>query len=496
MKTFQSDWVINVMRICIIAEGSYPFITGGVSSWIHSLITQLPEHEFIIYAIGAESKQQGQYKYTLPGNVAFVKEIFLDAFLDEKGTWGRRFRLSSRQKKAFYSLLAGEERVDWEGIFALLGTKKFRVAADFLSSKDYLDILTDLCRDKYPLVPFTEMFWTVRSMILPLFQVIRHEVPEADLYHSVSTGYAGVIGALAKHTYKKPLVLTEHGIYSREREEEIIKADWVKGYFKNLWIQYFYSLSDSVYRSADQIITLFHRNKEIQIELGCEAEKIKIIPNGVEIGDYAELLPSEREPGGERKPVHIGAVVRVVPIKDIKTMLHCFTLIKRDVPEAELLIMGPTEENEPYYLECLQMVAALGIQDVTFTGAVRVKDYLGQLDIMLLSSISEGQPLAVLEGMACRKPFVTTDVGSCKELLYGLDDGIGPAGVVVPVMHYEQMAKAVVKLCKNRKLREQMGQNGYQRVQRYYQRKDFIDRYRTLYDSFKEEKTWRESALN
>src|SRR5690606_7123014 len=122
-----------------------------------------------------------------------------------------------------------------------------------------------------------------------LFLTIREQIPEADLYHSVSTGYAGVVGALAKRLYNKPFLLTEHGIYSREREEEIIKADWVKGYFKDMWIQYFYRLSACAYQNADWITTLFGRNKEIEIELGCDQEKIEIIPNGVDIAKYKDI---------------------------------------------------------------------------------------------------------------------------------------------------------------------------------------------------------------
>lgn len=479
------------MKICMIAEGSYPYVTGGVSSWMHSLITQMPEHEFIIYAIGAQSKQKGKFKYQLPRNVVEVKEVFLDAYIDEPGEWGHRFRLTPGQTEDLKSLLGGEGNVNWSSIFDLLRTEKFRVAADFLSSKDYFDILEDLCRSKYSLVPFTEMFWTVRSMILPLFMTIRNDVPKADLYHSVSTGYAGVVGALAKHLHGSPLILTEHGIYSREREEEIIKADWVKGYFKDLWIRYFYTLSGCIYNTADQIITLFNRNKEIQIELGCDISKISIIPNGVNVTDYVDLPQAS-----DQDKIRIGAIVRLVPIKDIKTMLQSFALVKREIANAELTIMGPTEEDPEYYQECLQMVESLQLQNVIFTGPVHVKDYLGQMDLLVLSSISEGQPLAVLEGMACGKPYVTTNVGSCKELLLGVDDGIGPAGFVTPVMNYEPMAQNMIKLCKSRSLREEMGRNAIERVSRYYKHQDFITNYRRLYALLGEVQPWPESALN
>ncbi|WNR42342.1 GT4 family glycosyltransferase PelF [Paenibacillus roseipurpureus] len=476
------------MRICMIAEGSYPYVTGGVSSWIHSLITNIPEHEFVIFTIGAFEKQRGQFKYKLPPNVVEVKEIFLDAYMRESGEWGHRFRLSDIEQESFQSLLGGRGHVEWGVLFNLLRTKQFRVAADFLMSKDYFDLLVELCKERYPQIPFTEMFWTVRSMVLPLFLSIRHDIPKADLYHSVSTGYAGVIGALAKHLHKKPFIVTEHGIYSREREEEIIKAGWVKGYFKDLWIEYFYRLSECAYDSADEVITLFSRNREIEIELGCHPDKIKIIPNGVNLSDYEEVVMEKRP---DDSIVRIGAIVRVVPIKDIKTMIQSFALVKREVPHAELYIMGPSEEDEEYLMECQQLVDTLQVEGVIFTGEVRIIEYLGRMDIMVLSSVSEGMPLAILEGMASAKPFVATDVGSCRDLLHGRDDDIGPGGIIVPVMHYDQMATAVIKLCKNKRLREEMGRNGLERAGKHYTRKQFIEGYQHLYDSYGWVNAWR-----
>lgn len=467
------------MRICIIAEGSYPYVTGGVSSWIHSLITEMSEHEFIIYAIGAETKQKGDFRYKLPSNLIEVKEIFLDTYLFDAGKWGQRFKLTESEGEDLISLVSGERTTNWANLFDLLRSNKFEHAADFLASKDYFDVVEQLGKETYSLVPFTELFWTINSMILPLILTIRHDIPHADVYHSVSTGYAGVVGTLAKHIHKKPLLLTEHGIYSREREEEIIKADWVKGYFKDLWIRYFYTLSNAIYESADEVITLFNRNKEIEVELGCEEGKIKIIPNGVEVTNYAnlKLAPDDGK-------IRIGAIVRIVPIKDIKTMIQSFALIEKEIPNAILYIMGPTDEDKLYYDECLQMVESLGIKNILFTGLVQIHEYVGQMDILLLTSISEGQPLAILEGMASAKPFVTTNVGGCKELILGKeDDGFGHAGIVAPVMHYEQIANGVIKLCKDKKLRETMGQNGYERVKDYYKRSEFIASYRNLYQS-------------
>lgn len=466
------------MKICILAEGSYPYITGGVSSWIHSLITNMPEHEFILYVIGAEEKSRGKFKYTLPPNVLEVRETFLDTFLNEEEAWGKRYKISRSERETLFSFLSGE-KIKWGRLFTFLLSDQIKSVSEFLTSKDFFDIMHEVCQERYSQIPFTEMYWTMRSMILPLFLTIRNPMPEADLYHSVATGYAGVLGSLGKHLYKKPFLLTEHGIYTREREEEIIKADWVKGYFKDVWIEYFNNLSNCAYSYTDQVISLFNRNKEIQEELGCDGNKITIIPNGVQSSDYDNLQQKDND-----DEISIGAIVRIVPIKDIKTMIQSFAIVKHTIPNAKFYIFGPTDEDEEYYEECLQLVHELGTEDIIFTGSINVRDYIGRMDILALTSISEGQPLAVLEGLAASKPFVTTDVGSCRELLYGNHDDFGPAGIVEPVMHYEKLGLAIIALCQDKPLREQMGLNGKRRVSALYSRDRFIEGYRTIYSDY------------
>ncbi|MFC5604286.1 GT4 family glycosyltransferase PelF [Sporosarcina koreensis] len=466
------------MKICLIAEGSYPYVTGGVSTWVQTLMTEMHEHEFIIYVINADSKRQGQYVYEFPPNLVEVKEVCLDSYKIEKGKWGKRFNVSDGDFANIASLIGGTASTDWGRVFDLLRSGMFENTIDFLSSKDYLDIVEGLAEETGHPLPFNDLFWTVNSMIQPLLIIVRETIPEADLYHSVSTGYAGIAGVLAKHLHGKPLLLTEHGIYSREREEEIIKADWVKGEFKDLWIRYFYNLSSAIYDAADEVITLFHRNMEIEVEMGCAEEKISIIPNGVEVGQYA-ALPAVPDDG----VIRIGAIVRVVAIKDIKTMIHSFALVEKEIPNAELHIMGSADEEEMYYEECLQLVSSLGVKNIIFTGQVNVKEYVGNMDMIVLTSISEGQPLAILEAMANGKPVVATNVGSCKELLLGKSGDDKPAGIICPVLHYEKIAEALVKLCRNPKMRETMGRNGYERVRRFYRKSVFIERYRTLYQS-------------
>ncbi|MEE8324626.1 MAG: GT4 family glycosyltransferase PelF [Candidatus Humimicrobiaceae bacterium] len=469
------------MKICMLFEGSYPHVTGGVSTWAQILIKNISHHKFFLYTISAESSFQGKFKYELPDNIISVQEIFLDKILEGKGNYGKRFHLPVRTRESLRSLITGND-IDWEPILEMIKRKTIKNSLDFFMSMDFFDILRDAYTEKYSKVPFTDFFWTIRSMFLPLFFLMQQPVPEADLYHSASNGYTGFVGVLAKYIYGKPFILTEHGIYSREREEEIIKSGWVSGQFKDLWINFFKNISKMVYQHADGVYTLFEKNKEIEIELGCPEEKIKIIPNGIYIEDYQKTYNHKDD-----KTFNIGSITRIAPIKDIKTMIQSFNIVKRKLGNIKLYIMGPTDDNKEYFNECVQLVERLKLEkDILFTGRVNIGEYIGKMDTLILTSISEGQPFVILEGMAAGKPFISTDVGACRELIYGYNDKFGKAGIIAPMMNPSLIANAIIKLYHDGEMREKMGKNGEKRVKQYYTAEKCIEGYRKLYDSFSE----------
>lgn len=470
------------MRICLLVEGSYPYVVGGVSSWIQMLIKGMPEHEFIVYSIGAEVNLRGKFKYEIPPNVLQVYEIFLEEILNMKApSKVGRFRLSKEHQENLFNLLCSNTEIDLEILLNIFCHKHNKINfLEIFMSFEFFDVLLRAYKTKYSYLPFTDYFWTIRSMLLPLFFLLQQELPKADIYHSVATGYCGVIGSMAAHIFGKPFILTEHGIYSREREEEIIKSNWAKGDFKSVWIHYFYSLAKLSYETAHKVITLFDKNAEIEIALGCDKNKIQIVPNGIAMEKYKVAAPPDYNDGF----ITIAAVLRIVPIKDVITMLRSFYLVKNEIPNARFWLMGSYEEDPEYYRECQKLVQTLQIEDVVFWGSVEVASYLSDVDILVLSSISEGQPLAVLEGFAAGKPFVCTDVGCCRELLYGgKGDTIGDAGILVSVMDFHKMAEALIYLAKNKDKRLEFAKNGYERVRSFYTYEKMIEQYRQIYSN-------------
>lgn len=462
------------MRVCMILEGSYPYVFGGVSSWTHQYIQAMPDVEFVLWCIGAKSKDKGKYKFTLPENVVEVHEFFLDDALSIKmeSAAKKNMRLTEAQEAAMISLFQCKQ-TDWDVLFELFQEQKANPVS-LLMSHTFLDMLINISKNEYPYISFVDYFYTVRSMMLPELYLLTQEVPKADIYHATATGYSGLLGSLGKWKYGKPFILTEHGIYTREREEELLRATWVMPYFRQQWIDLFYIFSDCAYWYADRVTALFERANHIQAELGCDVEKLSVIGNGIHYERFCNIPIKKKD-----SYVDIGAVVRIAKIKDIKTMIYAFAEVKAEVPEARLHIMGDVDDKE-YFEECKLLIRQLGIEDIIFTGVVNVIEYIEKIDFTILTSISEGQPLSVLESFAAGRPCVTTDVGCCKELLENRD-GLGEAGICVPPMHKERLAQAMILLCRDENMRYQMGEAGKKRAGTHFTHEISMAKYRKLY---------------
>ncbi|MDD3429275.1 MAG: GT4 family glycosyltransferase PelF [Oscillospiraceae bacterium] len=459
----------------MIYEGSYPYVHGGVSSWGHQYIQGMPEHEFVLWLIGANAKDKDKFKYELPKNVVEVHQLFLDDALALRGS-AREAQMFTQQEQAEISKLITGQPLNWDILFSCFYEKQMNPAS-FLVGESFLKTFEASCREHYPHASYAEFFHTVRSMLLPELYLLTQPVPKADIYHATCTGYSGLLGSLGSFVNKKPFIVTEHGIYTREREEEILRAKWVVPYFRHNWIDLFYQFSSCAYSHAAAVTTLYEQARQKQIELGSAPEKTSVIANGIHYERFCGL--EDKQPDGY---IDIGAVVRIAKIKDIKTMIYAFTELKARVKNARLHIMGDVDDKD-YYKECLLLVKQLGTQDIIFTGMVNVIEYMEKLDFTILTSISEAQPLAVIESFAAKRPCVTTDVGSCRELLFGCcaGDDLGQAGYCAPPMNKEELALAMERMCKDAKRRREMGAVGRKRAQTYFTHQHSMQQYKQLY---------------
>ncbi|WP_417519547.1 GT4 family glycosyltransferase PelF [Minwuia sp.] len=478
--------------VCLVLEGTYPYVAGGVSTWVHDLVTAQSDLTFYIVSL-LPGKKPPERRYEMPDNVRGINHVFLQDMPRGDGRVPRLARRLAEMEPSLKALQSSGSIGDLDSLLQVMFRTKKRLGRETLmDSPEAWEMLLRMYRKDMADGSFLDYFWTWRSLLGGLFSVMLSPMPDARVFHTVSTGYAGLFAARAKLETGRPVLLTEHGIYTNERRIEIAMADWLyegpagslglekpKRDLKDLWIDTFVAYSRCCYQACDQIITLYSGNQDLQRRDGADNTKLRIVPNGV---DYERYSKVPREPHDRPTVALIG---RVVPIKDIKTFIRSVAVLKQDVPDVLALMMGPTEEDEDYYRECVQMVEHLELQEsFVFTGRVKLDEYLGRVDVMVLTSISEAQPLVILEGGAAGIPTVSTDVGSCRDMLYGMPDEqpkLGSGGAITPLANPGETGRALAALLKDPEALASAQEAIRERVRLYYNKVEIDRIYHQLY---------------
>jgi len=487
--------------ICLIVEGAYPYISGGVSSWLHNLIQAQDHLSFSIISL-MPSKQQLKIKYELPKNVFELNNIYLCDIKEGNKRLNEINSICKQLEKPLIDLQKNGGLFEISQIIRILspfkdGLGKFQL----LNSEAAWKLLLHMYQSTIPSASFLNYFWSWRSLLGSLYATMISPMPRAKVYHTISTGYAGLFAARAKLETGRPVILTEHGIYTNERRIEVMMADWFSEgideqliqsknskTLRNVWIDAFQSYTNACYSACDLIITLYQGNQKMQLRDGADPKKLKIIPNGVDFDIVRKANISRSD-----TKLTVALIGRVVPIKDVKTYIRACNIVLDQYSELQVLIIGPTDEDPVYYQECKNIINQLECENkIKFTGQVNLDNYFNDIDILVLTSISEAQPLVILEAGAVGIPSVVTDVGACREMILGRNDEVpklGPGGVVTSLASPISTANGMLKLLSDNKLRKGYGENIRKRVKQFYQKKDINSSYRKIYSEMMLKKT-------
>ena len=495
----------ETVDVCLVVEGCYPFAAGGVSSWLDWLIRSQPELSFGVVAITADERPR-KAKFEAPPNLRFLQLLPLSTAsrkpplrqmeIPKQTLTEQLIRLlKCSDVDAFRDLVALSETPLKKKVFGIpVGHLERPTRTDLLDTLASWEVMVECYSAIAENSSFQSFFWAWRNLLGGMFSVLTAPVPSARTYHAISTGYAGLYGATASIKTGCPFLITEHGIYTNERRIDLIMADWISDMIdrgldgrdhridvRDFWMETFGVYANVAYSFASKVTTLYRENQLFQRALGAKDEKLAVIPNGIDIERFDGLKPLE----GKQRPT-VALIGRVVPIKDIEAFLIAASHVRRKHPDVEVLILGPTDEDPAYFDSCKKKADDLGLRKtVRFTGKVDIREYLGRIDIMVLTSISEAQPLVLLEAGAARIPCVVTDVGSCREIVEGAPDeapNLGRGGRVVPPMAPEAVGAAINELLGDHELRRQCGDTLRKRVEQYYTSETSSKRYAKLYE--------------
>ena len=329
--------------IGLLLEGTYPFVSGGVSSWVHEIITGLPELTFGIVFIGSAPEDYKPIRYKLPPNLVHVETHYLSEQPTPRKSWGQQ-----GGKKAARLRAAGASCTTSSASRA--PTSPSRCArrwarsrpSDGIGWRDFLysdETWHQICASyhKFCTSPsFVDYFWTVRTMHGPLFKMaeIAAAVPPFKVLHSVSTGYAGLPGVAAAAAARAAPSSSPNTASTPRNARSIWPTptgsrtpgrscrrglDEDRTYVRRLWVRFFEDIGRLAYAGADPIISLYEGNRQRQVTDGAPQARTRVIPNGIDLGRFT---PRPREQGRAAAAGASGLIGRVVPIKDIRGFIR------------------------------------------------------------------------------------------------------------------------------------------------------------------------------
>lgn len=306
-------------------------------------------------------------------------------------------------------------------------------------------------------------FWLIPD-VLKAFQRLEADVVHAHGYRCLSSCTA-IYLAHFKHT---PTVFTPHGIYPKRSFANMV----IKSLFDHTLGRLLLSLSD-------RIVALTEHNRRLVLQLGASAEKIILVPNGVNLDEYANLQRSKKALDDlcTDGPVLLYAG-RIDWNKQLEKVVFSMPLILKEFPYAKFVIVGPDYAN--YASSLLSLAVKLNVENsLIITGKVskeRLLEFYSIADIFLLPSSYEGFGLSMLEAMSSKIPVIVSSSGGPGDIL-----SHGVNAILLKNVTPSEIFNAVYAILTDHSLREAIIKNAFELVKRRYTWKTVVKKLEMVY---------------
>lgn len=290
------------MKILLTTESTYPYFHGGVSTWAHALVTGMPEHEFVVGAVVGNPHVVPSFD--VPANTQVltiplwgtetVHEYVRPQGHIRRGALGRRSR-----EKAFVDLLLPAYD---EVIGNLLEHRQPRMLgvalahiAEYCENNDLRDALRDprcwqLVRARFSAHPvlgdisMADAIDFARSLYRYLTP-LAVPLPAVDLAHASGAALCALPAIAAKFRKGTPMLLTEHGVYVRERVLQLVRDD-TPLLRKTLLGNLYGAVARCAYAYADTVLPVCEYNTRWEYRLEADPSRLRVVYNGVDPNEF------------------------------------------------------------------------------------------------------------------------------------------------------------------------------------------------------------------
>ncbi len=300
-------------------------------------------------------------------------------------------------------------------------------------------------------------YWFIPG-VFKSFQKIGADVVHVHGYRCLSS-FTAISLAHFKHT---PAIFTPHGIYPpKSFSNALIKLSFDR------------TLGRLMLDFADGIIALSEHNRHLLLQMGASADKIVIVPNGVNVETYRSLQKSTKtlKELDSQGPILI-YVGRIDWNKRVEKIIESMPRILKDFPSAKLVIVGPDYAN--YSSVLASLAKKLDVErSLVMTGKVsteRLLEFYSVADAFIMPSSYEGFGLSMLEAMICRIPVIVSPAGGPKDILsHGVNSWFLEEATP------EEISESVFSVLTDWQLREKIVKNAFELVKAKYTWEKVVD---------------------
>ena len=307
--------------------------------------------------------------------------------------------------------------------------------------------------------------WRNLRALYHLVRLIRSERP---LIVHTHTAMAGTLGRLAALICGVPIIVhTFHG-------------NSLRHYFSPLASRFFLYVERALARVSDAICVVAPQQlEELSQHFRIAArDKFRVVPLGLHLEPYLSI----REPPASPPPLVVGWFGRLVPVKNVPLLLAVAEEVLRRTDEVVFLVAGDGPERR-----ALQQAADRFRGRIVWLGWQQdITPLLARCHVLLQTSLNEGTPLALIQGMAAGRPFLSTPVGGVLDMVSGpvLRNGAGCcwfANAVLAEASPEAFAHALIEFSRNPAIIADMGLKAREFACAHYRQEALVRNLASLY---------------
>lgn len=248
---------------------------------------------------------------------------------------------------------------------------------------------------------------------------------------------------LAKRFYGVRFVYYNHGT---------INPGFFPGFVEKAYAGIFSLLANWTIKKADSAISVScYIQQQLKGETGLDSEVVYNKVDTIRFHEGLDGSPLRQKYNLGSRPL-ILFIGRIVPYKGLHLLIEAFNLVKRELPSARLAIVG--KHILPGYSKRLAEIADDSVIFAGYVSSEELPYYYAACDVYATGTIWESFNLPLVEAQACGKPVVAFSFGPHPEVVRD-----GETGFLVPPRDVSALAKAIIKLIKDNKLRHEMGEN-------------------------------------